>query len=110
MSLFDQVMDQVFRAVREDRLPVAYQFSAARMIDERQVPAVAEWLADATKERIRETLEHIVFAGSWCDDGATIQAIQTVQQNQHLHHHLGVVCRGPHVTRSIVLGAYNKGE
>ena len=30
MSLFDQVMDQVFRAVWEDHLPVAYQFSAAR--------------------------------------------------------------------------------
>ncbi len=33
MSLFDRVMDQVFRAVRADRLPVAYQFSAARMIE-----------------------------------------------------------------------------
>ena len=81
MSLFDQLMDQVIRTVREDRLPVAYQFSAARMIDERQVAAVAEWLEEATNERIREALEHIVFAGSWGDDDATIQAIQTVQQD-----------------------------
>ncbi|WP_409409189.1 hypothetical protein AAE485_00100 [Acidithiobacillus ferriphilus] len=82
MSLFDQVMDRVFRAVRADRLPVAYQFSAARMIDERNTPAVAEWLADATEERIREALEHIVFAGSWCEDGAVIQATQTMERDR----------------------------
>ena len=80
MSLFDQVMDRVFRAVRADRLPVAYRFSAARMIDERNVPAVAEWLADATEERIREALEHIVWTGSWCEDGAVIRAIRTVRR------------------------------
>ena len=82
MSLFDQVMDQVFRAVRADRLPVAYQFSAARMIEERNAPAVAEWLEKASEERIREVLEHIEWAGSWCEDGAVIHAIQTVQQER----------------------------
>lgn len=80
MSLFDQVMDQVFRAVRADRLPVAYQFSAARMIEERNAPAVAEWLEKASEERIREVLEHIEWAGSWCDDGAVIHAIRTVER------------------------------
>ena len=82
MSLFDRVMDQVFRAVRADRLPVAYQFSAARMIEERNAPAVAEWLEKASAEQIREVLEHIVWAGSWCEDGAAIYAIRTVQQER----------------------------
>ena len=80
MWLFDQVMDRVFRAVREDRLPVAYQFSAARMIEERNAPAVAEWLEEASEEHIREVLEHIVWAGSWCEEGAVIRAIRRVQQ------------------------------
>ena len=40
-------MDRVSWAVRADRLPVAYQFSAARMIEERNASGVAEWLADA---------------------------------------------------------------
>ncbi|MBU2845492.1 hypothetical protein AAE485_14055 [Acidithiobacillus ferriphilus] len=69
-------MDRVSRAVRADRLPVAYQFSAARMIEGRNAPGVAEWLADAPEEQIREVLEHIVFASFWCLDGAVIKVIQ----------------------------------
>ncbi len=80
MSLFDQVMDRVFSAVRADRLPVAYQFSAARMVEERNVRTVAEWLEEASEEHIREVLEHIVWAGSWCEEGAVIRAIRRVQQ------------------------------
>jgi len=102
MMPFDQVMEQVFQAVREDRLPVAYQFSAAWMIHERQVPDVAEWLADATEVRIRKVLKHIVCTGSWCEEAAVIRAIRRVQQEKASDLR---VRRGQHVTRSVISDA-----
>ncbi|MBN6739149.1 hypothetical protein JKG47_01040 [Acidithiobacillus sp. MC6.1] len=68
-ELLDRAADRVFRHVRQDRLPVAWQFAMARVIEHRYQEPLQSWLRTADEPKIREMLAQMVLSGSWDSEG-----------------------------------------
>lgn len=61
----DRVFDRVFARVRQDVLPVAWQYAAAHVIEDRERPDVRVFLESARESDVERLLFRLVREALW---------------------------------------------